>query len=82
MLPSVLLLVGAVAQPCLGAVANPFLQTVSRWTGEPGQPWAEQEILTVKAKLLQVFLHKATVSYLLLQHGTVIWYLARSTASS
>ena len=82
MLPSVLLLVGAVAKPCLGAVANPSQETVSWWTGEPGQPWAEQEILTVKAKLLQVFLHKATVSYLLLQHCSVIWYLARSTASS
>ena len=72
MLPSVLLVGWVVAHPSLGAVVNPSVETVSQWTGEPGQSWAEQEILTVKAKLLQVFLHKATVSYLLHHHCPVI----------
>ena len=72
MLPSVLLVGWVVAHSSLGAVVNPSVETSSQWTGEPGQSWAEQEILTVKAKLLQVFLHKATVSYLLHHHCPVI----------
>ena len=28
----------------------------SHWTGQPGQPWTEEETLAVKAKIVQIFL--------------------------
>ena len=43
------------------AVAQPSLEAIGQWTGEPGQPWAEQEILTIEDKLLQIFLKTARV---------------------
>ena len=47
--------------PSLVAVAQPSLEAIGQWTGEPGQPWAEQEILTIEDKLLQIFLKTARV---------------------
>ena len=28
----------------------------SQWTGQPGQPWTEEETLAVKAKIVQIFI--------------------------
>ena len=28
----------------------------SHWAGQPGQPWTEEEMLAVKAKIVQIFL--------------------------
>ena len=34
-------------------LANGF---TSHWTGQPGQPWTEEETLAVKAKIVQIFI--------------------------
>ena len=33
----------------------------SHWTGQPGQPWTEEEMLAVKAKIVQIFLKNKVV---------------------
>ena len=42
-----------------GLAAHGF---TNHWTGQPGQPWTEEEILAVKAKIVQIFL-KSNVVY-------------------
>ena len=39
-------------------LANGF---TSHWTGQPGQPWTKEEMLAVKAKIVQIFLKNKAV---------------------